>query len=131
MAVLVLDADSFGTQPGLASDSVLVEIAALLREIGGADGAAFRVGADGFALILPGCGITAAESAFARLQATLRNRLDTPSRLDLGRDHERPRPVTAPSTWSCEPTRLFGSQSGSRAAAPSPRLLSGTPAIAG
>jgi diguanylate cyclase (GGDEF)-like protein len=79
VALLLLDADGFGTRSGLAalrSDSILAEIAALVQEVGGADGAAFRVGADAFALILPGCGITAAEGAFARLQATLRNRLD-------------------------------------------------------
>ena len=86
VAVLVLDVDGFGmpsrVDVGLATDFVLAELASLLREIAGTEGVGFWIGADAFGLILPGRGITAAESAFARLQAGLGTR-QTTSRISV------------------------------------------------
>jgi diguanylate cyclase (GGDEF)-like protein len=71
--LLLLDVDGFaGLTEGSAGDSVLAELAELLREVAGDEGVAFRVGADAFALIVPGGGLTEAEQVFARLQAALR-----------------------------------------------------------
>jgi diguanylate cyclase len=78
VALLVLDVDGFGELGarvgGLAADSVLAEIGGLVREAAPADDLGFRVGGDSFAVIVPGSGLPAAESAFARLQAHLRDR---------------------------------------------------------
>jgi diguanylate cyclase (GGDEF)-like protein len=70
--LLLLDVDGFaGLTEGSAGDSVLAELAELLREVAGDQGVAFRVGADAFALVVTG-GLTEAEQVFARLQAALR-----------------------------------------------------------
>lgn len=71
--LLVLDVDGYaGAAEGRERDSELVKLADLLRGAANDEGAAFRVGADDFALIFPGGGIGEAEQAFARLQAALR-----------------------------------------------------------
>ena len=75
LAVCVLDHDDFkrtNSRVGhVAGDSMLTEVANLLRESAGPSGLAFRSGGDAFAVILPDSGRIDAEALFARLQATL------------------------------------------------------------
>ena len=78
LALLMLDVDrltSINARIGhLAADDVLVQIAALLRDVAGPDDLPCRIGGGRFGALLPRGDTGEAERLFARLQAALRER---------------------------------------------------------
>ena len=76
LALLMLDVDRLTTINArighLAADDILVQIAALLRDVAGQDDLPCRIGGGRFGALLPGGDTREAERLFERLQATLR-----------------------------------------------------------
>ncbi len=81
LALCVLDLDDFKVTIDrvgqIEGDSLLVDLADLVRETIGPADLACRIGGDEFAVILPASGRIDAEAMYARLQATLRRRPST------------------------------------------------------
>jgi diguanylate cyclase (GGDEF)-like protein len=91
LALVVLDLDGFRdvneSMGQLGGDAVLAALGRLVQETLGADDAAFRIGGDEFAVILPGSGLAGGEGLFARVVAQLRSRSPAdapPLRLSAG-----------------------------------------------
>ncbi|CAN5771136.1 MAG: GGDEF domain-containing protein [Actinobacteria bacterium] len=78
LALVMLDIDRLTTINArvghLAADGILVQVAALLRDVAGRDDLPCRIGGGRFGALLPGGDTREAERLFERLQATLRER---------------------------------------------------------
>jgi len=78
LALIMLDIDRLTTINArvghLAADDILVQIAALLRDVAGRDDLPCRIGGGRFGALLPRGDTREAERLFERLQATLRER---------------------------------------------------------
>ncbi|MBA2764126.1 MAG: GGDEF domain-containing protein, partial [Thermoleophilaceae bacterium] len=78
LALLMLDIDRLTTINArvghLAADDILVQVAALLRDVAGRDDLPCRIGGGRFGALLPHGDTREAERLFERLQATLRER---------------------------------------------------------
>ena len=81
LALCLLDVDGLGSANArlgqVATDSLLTEIASIVRASLGPGDTAFRSGGDEFAVLLSGSGRIEAEATFARVQASL-SRLSQP-----------------------------------------------------